>query len=311
MSLTSYLTDTKHQELRNKFKDEFPKPAFAFDKPLIAPALTNNYGVIGTAFDYILRFFIEFHNKKKSVESTKWVSDISFNRLAKRFEPNSDKFSELAYRYKRAKENYEKFIESGKISNHLLADALFLAKLDLYIRIGVIAPDLFDENELDIQDLNSIYAALNYKDFIAKESCILNPTFGTGSLIVGGADADIILDDTIIDIKVTKHLKLERVYLNQTIGYYILSLIGGIDKVKNGKIKNIGIYFARHGFLWKFPLSKLGNEKKLTNFKKWFEEYFEQIRLKAYKENTEKLKILGKEIAKEKKLKSVTKKVKK
>jgi len=213
----------------------------------------------------------------------------------------------LTYKYKSAKENYEKFIASGQISNHLLADTLFLAKLDLYIRIGVIVPDLFYENELDIQDLNSIFSTLNFKDFTAKETCILNPTFGKGSLIVGGADADIILDDTIIDIKVTKHLKLEREYLNQTIGYYILALIGGIDKVQNGKIKNIGIYFARHGFLWKFPISEFGNEKKLTNFKEWFEEYFEQIRMKAHKENSEKIKMLKKEIAKENKWKSVTK----
>lgn len=40
---------------------------------------------------------------------------------------------------------------------------------------------------------------------------------------------DLLLDNSLIDIKTTKYLELKRDYLNQLIGYYILFLIGGID----------------------------------------------------------------------------------
>ena len=106
--------------------------------------------------------------------------------------------------------------------------------------------------------------------------CHLNPTFGIGSIMVSGADADMIIDDTLIDIKVTKHLDLKREYLNQLIGYTVLASIGGVDgAVRKTNIKFIAIYFARHGFLWKIPLAEIGSLKKLSAFKNWMVEYFE------------------------------------
>lgn len=210
---------------------------------------------------------------------------------------------DLQDRFERSKQNHHTFLKTGEVSNELLADTLFLAKLDLYLRSGLIAPDLFEENELDIQDLNNLNAAINIKLFKAKNAVFLNPTFGKGSMIVGGADADIILDDNLIDIKVTKHLKLEREYLNQTIGYCILALIGGINENAKAKaINNIGIYFARYGLLWTVPLTDLCDSKKMNAFKEWFVGYFEKVkadRLIEIKQEMQRLKI---KIEKEKKI---------
>ena len=83
--------------------------------------------------------------------------------------------------------------------------------------------------------------------FRAKRRCVLNPTFGRGSSLVGGADGDLIIDYTLIDIKTTKHLTFEREFFNQLIGYYVLSCIGGIDDCGRGKIKHVAIYYARYG----------------------------------------------------------------
>jgi hypothetical protein len=277
MSLTSYLTDPKHSDLRRKFRDEFLRPAFYLKGDIKAHPLSSNYGIIGTAFDYILRLTIQHHNKEKKVHSNQWVANSSFKRLENSFfgvgQPAFRK------RYDRAKTNADKFLQNGKITKELLADTLYLAKLDLYFRSGIIAPDMFKENPLDIKDLKKLFTTINISDFIFKKRCFLNPTFGKGSLMVGGADADIILDDTLIDIKVTKHLKLEREYLNQIIGYYILSLIGGINNSHKGTlIKKLGIYFARHGILWTISLSNLGTSKKFESFKTWFTEYFNNVK---------------------------------
>lgn len=273
MSLTSFLSDPVHKELKQNFKTYFPTPAFDLKGELRAPPLSKNYRAVGTAFDYLLRFNIEYHNKEKCISRGGWVAERSFTRLSKRFigQANID----LQGRFARAKENHQKFLLCGKISKDLLADCLFLGKLDLYLRSGLVAPNLLTEDNLDVKDLSNLYRVIDTRLFKAKQSCYLNPTFGHGSEIVGGADADIIIDDTLIEVKVTKYLKLEREHLNQTTGYYVLALIGGINgSVKGKAIKNIGIYFARHGLLWTVPLQDLGNSRSIGNFKKWFLDYF-------------------------------------
>ena len=102
MSLTFYLNSPKHQELRNQFKSSFPRPAFHYELPLLVPPLTKNYGVIGTAYDYLFRFMIEHHNKGKKVETAKWVADIAFPGLAKVYCNNTKKqkiLYEIIFRY--------------------------------------------------------------------------------------------------------------------------------------------------------------------------------------------------------------------
>jgi hypothetical protein len=44
-----------------------------------APPLTENWSVVGTAFDYLLRFYVEHHNEISSTWRLRWVADRSFN----------------------------------------------------------------------------------------------------------------------------------------------------------------------------------------------------------------------------------------
>lgn len=70
MSLTSILSDRNNQELRDKFKTEFLTPSFKLKAELKAPPLTTNYGIIGTAFDYLLRFYLQYHNQDTCIKET-------------------------------------------------------------------------------------------------------------------------------------------------------------------------------------------------------------------------------------------------
>jgi hypothetical protein len=292
MSLTSYLTDPEHSQLREKFRTYFQRPPFALKDEIKAAPLTKNYGIVGTAFDYLLRFKIERHNKNKCFASH-WVADHAFQELEDRFE--GDEKKEFQNRYYKAKEAHTEYLLSGRLTDELIAYTLFLAKLDLYIRSGLIASDLFYETDLDVMDLRNLYNAVNIKDFNVKKQCFLNPTFGKSSMMVGGADADMILDDTLIDIKVTKHLKLEREYLNQLLGYYIIAVIGGINgNHKGAVIKNVGIYFARYGILWKVPLSAFCNNQAFAAFKHWFVSYFDALKQERLIEIEKQLAILKK-----------------
>ena len=288
MSLTSILSSKSNQELRDRFKTDFLRPAFSLQAELKAPPLTNNYGTVGTAFDYLLRFYLQHHNKNTFVQREHWVADHSYrmltNGLSKKANSKiatgfhqdkvfkaKDLLKIITDQYAQTKVNYTQFISNGLITDDLISNTIFLAKLDAYFRAGIIDQNFDNHNPDDIQDLKGIISLVDKKHFTANDKCYFNPTFGDGSMIVGGADADLIIDNTLIDIKATKHLKLEREHLNQVLGYYILSLIGGVNENPHDRpIENIGIYFARHGQLWTIPLIHFGNQQKFEDFKIWF-----------------------------------------
>lgn len=288
MSLTSILKGKEFKELREKFAYDFLKPAFNIKTELKAPPLTNNYTIVGTAFDYLMRFYLQHLNKNTFVQQDMWVADEAYKELFGQLSQTQEKkiitgfYRDKSFKtkdllklindqYSQTKNNYKKFVINGKLSDEFIANTIFLAKLDVYYRAGIIDSN-FDYHEPDdIKDIKAMLSLVDHKYFIAKKKCYFNPEFGEGSTLVGGADADLIIDNTLIDIKATKHLKLDRQHLNQILGYYILSLIGGVNKSPKARpIKNIGIYFARHGELWTVPLSQFGNAQKFHNFKDWF-----------------------------------------
>jgi len=61
MSLTSVI-HTK--EMRELFKNEFTRPKGKLSAEIKASPLTKNYSMVGTAFDYLLRFGLKYHNPK-------------------------------------------------------------------------------------------------------------------------------------------------------------------------------------------------------------------------------------------------------
>lgn len=273
MSLTSFLSDPNHQDVRDKLKTEFMRPVFKLKTDIKAPQLTNNYGIVGTAFDYLFRYYIKSQNQTIRYGKEHWIADMGYaglkNRYSKkRSEPNKSRLKVIHEKYNIAKSDFNQFSTDGITTNSLIESSMFLAKLDLYCRIGYL-DDFEYYNPVDIADLKKMVEIINPEEFKIRKKCWLNPYF-TGGVIVKGADGDIIIDDTLIDIKTTKHLKLQRDYLNQLICYYVLSLMGGVNgKEKCMPIKRIGIYFARYGELWTVPLSDLGHTDQFHDFKNW------------------------------------------
>jgi len=297
MSLTSVLSDKNNQELRDKLKTEFLRPAFSLKTEIKASPLTNNWGIVGTAFDYLMRFYLQHHNKNTFIQRDTWVADHSYKTLTNQFSTSKqtevrtgfyrdkvfktkDLLKIITDQYSQTKSNYSKFVADGQLTDDLIANTIYLAKLDAYFRAGIIDQNFDNHNPDDIKDLRAIISLVDNRHFTAKEKCYFNPTFGEGSMLVGGADADLIIDNTLIDIKATKHLKLEREHLNQVLGYYILSLIGGVnDNPSDRPIENIGLYFARHGELWTIPLHQFGDKTKFEEFKDWFISYVSRGRM--------------------------------
>ena len=74
MSLTSLLNNG---DVKKRFLEEFPKPAFIIKKELLAPPLSKNYALVGTAFDYLLRFYIKYINP--NTITRRWIAEKSLD----------------------------------------------------------------------------------------------------------------------------------------------------------------------------------------------------------------------------------------
>lgn len=276
MSLTSFLKNSA--DVRQRFKAEFVMPPLATTKELAAPPLTKNYSLVGTAFDYLLRFYVERLNPKS--KTREWIAeagalcDIEFD----------DCTVSLPEIVEKAKVSYGEYLRSGKIDDKFLRAVICLAQLDVIYRKGLLygGDDSYFKtlgkiDPKDIQDLRKLISLVQPEMFNAKKACILNQTFGRASELVGGADFDLVVDDALIEIKTTKDFEVRREYFDQLVGYYILFRIGGINGLpKSHSIKRLGIYFSRHGYLWLFKVSDVVREKSFSKFVAWFKKRAKQ-----------------------------------
>jgi hypothetical protein len=213
MSLTSFLR--YNPDVRERFRIECPKPIFSIRKPLLAPPLSKRYALIGTAFDYLFRFYLERLNK---VQTNKpWIAELAVIKSIhmKQF---YKKGIEIINQARKDKANY---LKTGKVHKKLITSVLLLAQLDPIYRVGIGYEYVGRIRPKDIKDIRRLIGIVNPRLFKAKKICLVNPTFGKASKLVEGADADIVIDDMLIDIKTTKLLELPGKTFQQLIGYYI------------------------------------------------------------------------------------------
>lgn len=83
------------------------------------------------------------------------------------------------------------------------------------------------------------------------------PTFGTGSLWIGGADADIIDEGCLIDVKCAKEINATA-FVRQVIAYALLDVENEHD------LDSVGIYLARQGIQWQIPLEDIAKHSNMT-----------------------------------------------
>jgi len=289
MSLKTFLDN---KDVRARFSEEFPKPKFGVKREILASPVTKHYSLVGTAFDYLMRFYIKWLNPEAI--TWKWVAENAIRVFAATiegalcFDADShetyielDLMSENDRRLLKkfediifvAKTNYSEYLESRVMNDELIRSAILLAQLDFIVRAGIIDENFGVIDDSDVTDLRKLISIINPDSFKAKELCLLNPTFGKASKLIGGADADLVIDNLLIDIKTTAKLEFKRDHFNELIGYYTLYKIGGIpDAPVEPKMENLGIYYSRYGELYTFPVTSVIPLSKFPSFVEWFKE---------------------------------------
>ncbi len=223
MSLTTFV---ELPDVKLFLRETVTKPWFQVRAEIKAPPLSESYGWTGTAFDYLLRFYIEKLNPFAKKQT--WVAEDSLAILEK-YPPERATLKRARRIMETAKEEYHSYLagREAKPNEKLIRASMGLAQLDLVYRIGLL--ELAPIKHAVVEDLRTLLALVHPENFKAKRTCVLNPTFGRASELVGGADGDAFIDGTLIDFKINKHLKMKRDIFNQLLGYYCLSCIDGIE----------------------------------------------------------------------------------
>ena len=268
MSLTSLIETDK--ELRDEIKAAFSRPKLEKNKPLLVEPLTKNNSLVGTAFDYIFRFYLERLNSINNY-SRQWIAEEAITRPMFNKEVYKEVYEVGVSIVNNVKKLKKEFIETGELSEELIRQTLRMSHIDNFSRAGVRIENIgVDAEKGDIEDIKKQFNLIDEKLFIAQDICILNPTFGEASILVGGADADLIIDNKLIDIKTTKKLEFKLNDFCQVIGYFLLHIIDGINERKELEINQLGIYYSRYGYLFLFNTKDLIDDSSLQKFTEWF-----------------------------------------
>ncbi len=289
MSLTSFL---RQPEVKERFRREFNVPKLTAKKEIIAPPKSNRYALVGTAFDYLLRFHLQRLNP--NAIRWQWVAEYAIQILEERdavfsYDIDTEELSvgrdnsamlgsanpailATARRvFNQAWIEHERFLSLGKLTDGLISSTIHLAQLDVVCRAGYVDENLGTAFKEDIEDLRNLVSIVPPELFRTTNPCLLNPDFGEASALIKGADADLLIDDMLIDIKTTKDFGLRSDNFYQLLGYYTLHNIGGIGGIiPKAEITKVAIYFSRHAHLESFELSQFINVETFPSFVRWF-----------------------------------------
>ena len=245
MSLTFMLKDSTVQELFSTFRFKTRQT----DAPIAAPQPPNNHPPTGAAFDYLARFWLKLRHP--DAVTYPWQAKNGILKLCMWAHTNPQQYGWRALAalksFESAEREYKAYISTRNLTEGLLRAALRLAELDAAYRgnqraavgIGVEPPDGA------VADLRALWNVMVDGDLAKIRSPMrLNPDFGDATDLVGGADADIIADDILIEIKTGKNPTFSQKHFRQLAGYAALQrLADGPD------FREVGVYLARYGRL--------------------------------------------------------------
>ncbi|MED5374275.1 MAG: hypothetical protein VX899_24870 [Myxococcota bacterium] len=244
MSLTSRADSPSGRAV---FKQWMRKPECRPGEPLRVPSCGGSPALMGTAFDYAMRAGFEVLWPERC-ESGPLIAERA--PLAQRSREQARACEALL---ERALQDLQTWEDAEALTRAQARACWDLALLEPIGRgVASVAPDTWIGREPPpgwLEELQALYAEITWDAFVPAERCLLNPGFGEGSLIVGGADADLVLDDLLIDIKTTKDLRLRLKDVRQLVGYAILARAYGFNGGPPEPIERVGIYYSRSGEL--------------------------------------------------------------
>jgi hypothetical protein len=277
-------------DVRERLKPLRPPGRRTFDVPLLASPRTNRYAIVGTAFDYLVRF--ELQRLAPHAVGDKWVAELALEKMEFKLPSGgtitveifdvtdpahyvpADQVIERGRRIvTEAKAAVATYIANKSPDDDhrrkLAAHAIQLANLDTIARAMRLDPAFDRVTEDDVQDLLAMLKFVPFDKLLHPESMILNPHFNDASLPVGG-DADLITGDMLVDFKTTGKAEMDAVHFDRLLGYFMLARKARQSDPRIPIINRLAIYYARRGYLFEFPASVWLERPEFVDVEAWF-----------------------------------------
>ncbi|WP_223644223.1 hypothetical protein [Corallococcus sp. EGB] len=278
MSLKRVVEQSTVRSRLNLLLQSVVRPRPPADVRVMRSVHRNRAGLLGTAVDYALRF--ELGRRCPHALEERWVAYGSLAALPGELITQTGSSSpwELGARILQDAERviraYRRLTTVGAKDLQAMAEAaLSVSALDLVCR----APfNSYTWNEdfarVDPREVDKVRRMLEHAplDEFTTQGGLLNPTFGRYSRAVGGADADLIADGTLFEIKTTQEARVTLEHLRQLRGYFLLTRAMRRDDPRVPPISNLGIYFPRYGFTWRFAAQVLTSNPAFDEMEAWF-----------------------------------------
>jgi hypothetical protein len=234
---------------------------------------------VGTAIDYALRF--ELQRRNPHAVARGWVADGAVERIsdaaelaglpkkqARQLEKQGAEILTDARRFTAA------YLSSTDPDFQQLAGhALLLAKLDNVFRALALDVSLFLIDPEDAKDVADLVAVIPHQRLSHPTAMMLNPTFGTYSSVAGGADADLVSGDLLVDVKTTKNAEVKREAVRQLLVYLMLARRARAEEGEFPEIRRLGIYLSRHAHLWELPVAPIIGHARYAETEQWLIRY--------------------------------------
>jgi hypothetical protein len=261
VSLTSFIEE---DDVWAYLGDKIPKPMTLRPKTLVAPARSKNNSIVGTAFDYLLRWYLQATHPRAKCRET-WVAEEVIEMIGGRRRRIAETTVATARR------RHQRALSTHRIGADLARSAVELARLDTVFRCGLGEEAIGTRvSANDIADLLHLLSVVPRAAFLSARTCLLNPEFNAAD-VVGGADADLVVGDMLVEVKVTGDNKITKLYFNQLIGYVLLYRLGGFAGIRRQpKVRRIGVYMARYGELITWTLADIAAEETFAKAAAWF-----------------------------------------
>jgi hypothetical protein len=292
MSLTCFLRDP---EVRGRLAPLRPPIPRKLGAPLLVTPRSGRPTLVGTAFDYLLRF--EIHRRALGAEGRHWVAEYAPAMLSAAADgeielevvDGSGPPMYLPPRggFRRAAKRAEKVLNEARFAaaDHALtaspgpdavaalaAHALRLARLGLIFRAGIFDARLTEAAPEDVEDLMALLAVVPFERLLPRGAArvLLNPMFGEAGESVGGADADLIASDMLVDLKTTKVSVIRTEHLDQLLGYFMLARRARRTDRRFPIVRHAALYFARHAELCVIDASVWTGHPRFRETERWF-----------------------------------------
>lgn len=271
-SLTQLIS--RGSALRDWFEDEFPNAAdqLQLDRPPrqvvhLPRTWRDTAWLLGMAFDWRLRIGLRVPQVKGSTAEAGW-QQVEGSIVAHTFEtegerggyqgPSPTPVHRLMELAKHARGDDRQTRDEATLARV----ALSLAAYETCFREGV-PPDSFlldvrsdaavermldDWDQPAVDDLAALTAAARrgLRELFPAKTVKLNPVFGSNNTV--GADGDLIIDGTLIDLKTVSRPTVKREWVWQQIGYLLLNK-------RRYPIDHVGFYLSRHARLLRWPVA--------------------------------------------------------